>query len=330
MRKWKIVVYRIVYMRRELKMIKKQVVIVSLLVILLSFMVIADGNLKIIAPSSVEANKDFNIDIMLNSNGVNVKSITLYITSESGKVTFKSSSRTGTVWLSTVAPTNDQAVMLDGKSVYNFKVGPAGSFKESSVTDKKVVTLTVSASQSDKIVVYKLNDAQGTIATKYPQGSLTLNSVLPAVFTVTAADPCAGITCPNKCEGTTQKTGGSCSNGVCTYASSVLNSVDCGYKVPSAPVCGNNKIESGEECDGTDVGGETCPTGKTGIVKCLSKSNCQEFDYSGCSPIVQQTTGNTIGQKIDEQLGAEKATKTWSVALLSKIANILKFNWFTN
>src|SRR3989338_8068105 len=103
-------------MRRELKMIKKQVVIVSLLVILLSFMVIADGNLKIIAPSSVEANKDFNIDIMLNSNGVNVKSITLYITSESGKVTFKSSSRTGTVWLSTVAPTNDQAVMLDGKS----------------------------------------------------------------------------------------------------------------------------------------------------------------------------------------------------------------------
>jgi len=49
---------------------------------------------------------------------------------------------------------------------------------------------------------------------------------------------------------------------------------------PSPSVCGNNKIESGEECDGTDVGSGTCKTGYTGVVKC--KDDCLNFDYSGC------------------------------------------------
>jgi hypothetical protein len=40
-------------------------------------------------------------------------------------------------------------------------------------------------------------------------------------------DLCAGVTCEDDCEGTTLKTGGSCSEGVCSYATSVPNSLKC-------------------------------------------------------------------------------------------------------
>jgi hypothetical protein len=40
-----------------------------------------------------------------------------------------------------------------------------------------------------------------------------------------------------------------------------------------ASVCGNGVIESGEQCDGTNLGGNTCPAGTSGTVTC--SSSCQ-------------------------------------------------------
>jgi hypothetical protein len=49
------------------------------------------------------------------------------------------------------------------------------------------------------------------------------------------------------------------------------------------PVCGNGIIESGEVCDGGNLGGETCQSqGFTGgTLACAA--NCQSFDVSGCT-----------------------------------------------
>ncbi len=47
-----------------------------------------------------------------------------------------------------------------------------------------------------------------------------------------APDLCAGISCPNKCEGTTLKSSGRCVSGQCVYTTSEENSPDCGYVPP--------------------------------------------------------------------------------------------------
>lgn len=55
-----------------------------------------------------------------------------------------------------------------------------------------------------------------------------------------------------------------------------------GEKVTAAPVCGNNVLETGEECDTDQLNGQTCTTkGFTGgTLKC--SSSCK-FDTSGCT-----------------------------------------------
>jgi hypothetical protein len=55
--------------------------------------------------------------------------------------------------------------------------------------------------------------------------------------------------------------------------------LDCG----APPYCGNDTIETGETCDGTDLGGETCNSqGCTGgTLAC--QVDCFDFDTSGCS-----------------------------------------------
>ncbi|MEK6904681.1 MAG: hypothetical protein AABW87_03750, partial [Nanoarchaeota archaeon] len=47
-------------------------------------------------------------------------------------------------------------------------------------------------------------------------------------------------------------------------------------------VCGNNRKETGEACDGTDLGGSTCSSQgyDGGTLKC--KSDCSAYDTSGC------------------------------------------------
>jgi len=57
------------------------------------------------------------------------------------------------------------------------------------------------------------------------------------------------------------------------------------------PICGNNITQSGEFCDGTDLGGYTCGSfGYSGDLTCLS--DCSEFDYSDCyAPLVFASGG---------------------------------------
>jgi hypothetical protein len=46
--------------------------------------------------------------------------------------------------------------------------------------------------------------------------------------------------------------------------------------------CGNNKIDPGELCDGTDLGGATCQTGTL-----LCSADCKLIDNSRCRDIVE-------------------------------------------
>ena len=59
--------------------------------------------------------------------------------------------------------------------------------------------------------------------------------------------------------------------------------------------CGNNLVESSEQCDGSDINGELCSTlisGSTGTLSC--KSDCV-YDTSQCVPAQINTNGNNGG-----------------------------------
>ncbi len=61
------------------------------------------------------------------------------------------------------------------------------------------------------------------------------------------------------------------------------------------PVCGNNKLEQGEVCDGEDLGGETCESLglETGTLRC--REDCSGFDASGCTG--SAACGNNIAEE---------------------------------
>ena len=60
-----------------------------------------------------------------------------------------------------------------------------------------------------------------------------------------------------------------CANGVCNQA-------------PSQPYCGNGIIESGEDCDGANLNGQTC-TSRGFLGGTLACTSACKFDTSGCS-----------------------------------------------
>jgi len=73
------------------------------------------------------------------------------------------------------------------------------------------------------------------------------------------------------------------------------------------PVCGNNIFEIGEQCDGTDLNGQTCTSlnpGWTGTLSC--QSNCI-YDTSGCS-IIPQTPSNPPGGTGSNPSGGSPST----------------------
>jgi len=75
----------------------------------------------------------------------------------------------------------------------------------------------------------------------------------------------------------------------------------------AAPICGNNIIEAGEACDGTDLGGNTCatlPGFKSGTLRC--KTDCSGYDVLQCAK------GNTISAASCSQSDVQAAINSAS------------------
>ncbi|MBS3062172.1 MAG: LamG domain-containing protein [Candidatus Diapherotrites archaeon] len=51
------------------------------------------------------------------------------------------------------------------------------------------------------------------------------------------------------------------------------------------PVCGNNKLETGEICDGTDIGSVSCSTLGLGVGAVSCNPDCSGFDSSSCREV---------------------------------------------
>ena len=82
--------------------------------------------------------------------------------------------------------------------------------------------------------------------------------------------------------------------------------------------CGNGVINTGEECDGTQLGNATCPNGQ-GTVKC---SNTCKLDYTACSS-QQKTCGNgsiDVGESCDGTVSATCPTGTTGNVLCTNCA----------
>ncbi len=110
-----------------------------------------------------------------------------------------------------------------------------------------------------------------------------------STFAVTGEKAKAGQSCGNNVkEGTEECDGTSLANQTCVskgYASGTLACSSCKFDTSacvSAPaaVCGNNVKEGTEECDGTDLAGQTCKSEgfESGTLSC---NNCK-FDTSKC------------------------------------------------
>jgi hypothetical protein len=96
---------------------------------------------------------------------------------------------------------------------------------------------------------------------------------------------------------------------------------------PSGAVCGNVVIESGEQCDGTALGGQTCVSQgyAYGTLACLG--SCL-FDYSGCGNYV---CGNNLIEGTEVCDGTNLAsqtciTKGYEAGTLACASNCLSFN----
>ena len=77
-----------------------------------------------------------------------------------------------------------------------------------------------------------------------------------------------------------------------------------GTTCDAPPVCGNNTIELGEVCDGTDLGGESCVSQgfDNGVLACLS--TCQDFDTTLCvgEPACEATHSKEKGPRCSDGL----------------------------
>jgi cysteine-rich repeat protein len=53
---------------------------------------------------------------------------------------------------------------------------------------------------------------------------------------------------------------------------------DCTFNLLNCRICGNNRRDPGEACDGTDLGGQSCAQG--GVLACAP--DCSQLDLTGC------------------------------------------------
>jgi len=91
--------------------------------------------------------------------------------------------------------------------------------------------------------------------------------------------------------------------GSLTYEAS--DNPDPGFACGAPPDCGNGIIESGEICDGTDLGGETCISlgFESGTLACQT-DNCENFDTKACvgEPFCVPTHNKEKGSRCSDGL----------------------------
>ena len=86
---------------------------------------------------------------------------------------------------------------------------------------------------------------------------------------------------------------GDCSGTACSLTMSSNKSVTANFNIISAPVCGNGIIESGEVCDGTNLGGQTCLSlGYTG--GSLSCASSCSFNTAACTTTFDCSQANIL------------------------------------
>jgi hypothetical protein len=90
-----------------------------------------------------------------------------------------------------------------------------------------------------------------------------------------------------------------CGDLTCEGAEDSFNcEIDCG----APPMCGNNTTETGEVCDGTDLGGQTCGDlgCSGGSLACLN--DCSDFETSGCTDCCVPTHSKEKGPRCSDGL----------------------------
>jgi hypothetical protein len=68
-----------------------------------------------------------------------------------------------------------------------------------------------------------------------------------------------------------------------TDEQALVNEVLAALGGGGGPVCGNGTRDSGETCDGLDLGGQTCASQGAGSGTLRCASNCLAFDTSLCT-----------------------------------------------
>jgi len=83
----------------------------------------------------------------------------------------------------------------------------------------------------------------------------------------------------------------------CAANCQVFDTNNCiyGLKTPSVPLCGDNKKEGTEVCDGSDLASQTCISqgGIDGQLGCAA--NCQSFNTNNCVYALKNHSGSTCG-----------------------------------
>ncbi|MBI2668445.1 hypothetical protein HYX14_01250 [Candidatus Woesearchaeota archaeon] len=146
------------------------------------------ADLKISAPSSVQKDVPFTIDVTLNSRGEKVQQIVIYLTSEQGNIQFQSASREGEVWFSSVTIPSNKATTYNGKSAWFFNTALLAdeTVFENSATDKKILSVTAVATANDNIIFGK--QSTDTRVVKGAGGQLKFTAA-PSAVSVTEPPP---------------------------------------------------------------------------------------------------------------------------------------------
>jgi len=99
--------------------------------------------------------------------------------------------------------------------------------------------------------------------------------------------------------------------------------------VPNTAVCGNDRAQSGEKCDGTDVNDRDCVELGFGSGVLACKPNCRDFDRAGCG--APTTCGNGVVEDVELCDGNDLDNKNCEdlgrgPGLLSCLANCADFD----